>query len=560
MRVEELEAAQARVETRIGEEVATCAAPFVPEAVALLESIPGVGKWTAQTIVAEIGVDMSRFPSAKHLASWAGVCPGNYESAGKRKRGQPTKGNKSVRTILVEAAWAATHAKGTFLQAKYQRLVNEEAVRHLTTGIELLKTLPDTPERPLQEMTLQTALGTALLVTKGLGAHEVRKTYDRARELCLQLGDTPQPFPTLIGLAGYYLQQEEILLMIELAQQSLALAERQQDIGGILAGHGYLCSAWFFHGHPAQSHEHCEQTMRRYDCEQHRSLAFDYGLDSGVLALAIGAWSLWYLGYPEQARKRCEAAVTLARQVDHPYSLAWALNAASWLHWYRQEGQMAYELADEAIVLATEQDFPHWVAMGFQMRGNALARLGQWAEGMEQLRWGVEAYQATGALAGRDWELTELARGCLNRGQYEEGLHLIQEALDLTREEAKGLRHYEPEKYHAKGELILQQFNVQGSKPVLSGVEGFEDESPQSTFRNPQSEAEACFLKAIEIAQSQKAKSWELRAATSLARLWQQQGKRAEAHKLLSDVYNWFTEGFDTKDLQEAKALLKELA
>jgi len=122
-RVEELEAAQARVETRIGEEVVACAEPFVPEAVELLESIPGVGKWTAQTIVAEIGVDMSRFPSAKHLASWAGVCPGNHESAGKRKRGQPTKGNKSVRTILVEAAWAATHAKGTFLQAKYQRLV-----------------------------------------------------------------------------------------------------------------------------------------------------------------------------------------------------------------------------------------------------------------------------------------------------------------------------------------------------------------------------------------------------------------------------------------------------
>jgi transposase len=123
VRVEELEAAQTRVETRIGEEAATCPDPFVPEAVKLLESIPGVGPWTAQTIVAEIGVDMRRFPSAKHLASWAGVCPGNHESAGKRKSRQPSKGNKSIRTILVEAAWAATHAKGTFLQAKYQRLV-----------------------------------------------------------------------------------------------------------------------------------------------------------------------------------------------------------------------------------------------------------------------------------------------------------------------------------------------------------------------------------------------------------------------------------------------------
>ena len=122
-RVEELEAALTRVEARIGEEVTACPDPFVPEAVELLESIPGVGKRTAQTIVAEIGVDMGRFPSAKHLASWAGVCPGNHESAGKRQSGQPTKGNQSVRTILVEAAWAATRAKGTFLQAKYQRLV-----------------------------------------------------------------------------------------------------------------------------------------------------------------------------------------------------------------------------------------------------------------------------------------------------------------------------------------------------------------------------------------------------------------------------------------------------
>jgi predicted ATPase len=436
-------------------------------------------------------------------------------------------------------------------QRANQRSANEEAVTHLTTGLTLLKTLPDTPERPLQELTLQTALGSALFVTKGPGAHEMRAVYDRARELGLQVRDAPQLFPTLLSLAGYYLQQEEMPHSIELAQQCLALAERQQDIGGMLAAHGYLCTAWFFHGDSAQAHEHCEQTMARYDFERHRSLAFDYGLDSGVLALAIGAWALWHLGYPEQARTRCETAVALARQVGHPYSLAWALNAASWLYWYRQEGQRAYELADEAIAFATQHEFPHWVAMGLQMRGIALARLGQWEEGMRQLRQGVEAYQATGAIGGRDWALPELARGCLQRGQYEEGLRLVEEALDLTREEAKGMRHYEPEKYHAKGELLLQQFNVQGSK--------FKVENPHSAIRNPQLEAEACFLKAIEIAQRQQAKSWELRAATSLARLWQQQGKRVEAHKLLAEIYNWFSEGFETKDLQEANALLEEL-
>jgi predicted ATPase len=440
-------------------------------------------------------------------------------------------------------------------QRAIQRSANEEAVTHLTTGIDLLKTLPQTADRPLQELTLQTALGTALLVTKGLGAHEMRAVYDRARQLCLQVGDAPQRFRILLGLSGYYLQQEEMPHAIEIAQQCLVLAERQQDTGGILAAHGYLCTTWFFHGHPATSHEHCEQTMALYDVEQHRSLAFDYGLDSGVLALAIGAWALWYLGYPEQARRRCEAVLSLARQVGHPYSLAWALNAASWLYWYRQEGQIAYELADEVIAFATQHEFPHWVAMGLQMRGNALARLGQWDEGMQQLREGVEAYQATGAIGGRDWALPELARGCLQRGQYDEGLRLVQEAVALTCKDEKGMRHYEPEKYHVKGELLLAQENQKSeSKRQKAKIT-----DPRLLFPDPQGEAEACFLKAIEIAQSQKAKSWELRATTSLARLWQQQGKRAEAHKLLSKIYHWFTEGFDTKDLQEAKALLEEL-
>jgi tetratricopeptide (TPR) repeat protein len=206
--------------------------------------------------------------------------------------------------------------------------------------------------------------------------------------------------------------------------------------------------------------------------------------------------------------------------------LAWALNAASWLYWYRQEGQTAYELADEVIAFSTQHEFPHWVAMGLQMRGNALARLDQWEEGMRQLRQGVEAYQATGAIGGRDWELPELARGCLQRGQYDEGLCLVEEALDLTREEAKGMRHYEPEKYHAKGELLLARA---GSIDPSGGKE------PQASLV---AGAEACFLKAIEIARSQKAKSWELRAATSLARLWQHQGKKEEARQMLAEIYN----------------------
>jgi predicted ATPase len=200
-------------------------------------------------------------------------------------------------------------------------------------------------------------------------------------------------------------------------------------------------------------------------------------------------------------------------------------------------------LADEAVTLSIQQEFPHWIAMGLQRRGEALRLLGQWEEGTSQLRQGQEGYRATGAAAGWDRGLAELARSCLHEGQYEEGLRLMDEAFELMNQ--KTMRYYAAEMYRIKGELLLQQFNVQGSR--------FKSD-------NPLSEAEACFLKAIEIARSQRAKSWELRAATSLARLWQQQGKRAEAHELLSEVYDWFTEGFDTKDLQEARALLDELS
>jgi predicted ATPase len=250
------------------------------------------------------------------------------------------------------------------------------------------------------------------------------------------------------------------------------------------------------------------------------------------------AWALWYLGYPDQALQRNQGMLALARELAHPYTLAWVLNAASWTHWYRREGKAAYTLADEVITLSATHDFPHWLAMGLQMQGQALIGLGQWKEGTAQLQQGIEAYRATGAILGtRGCNFAELARGYAGLGRIEEGLRLLTEALAVTNE--TGVRHYEAEMYRLKGTLTLQS-KVQDPKSQVQ-------------------EAEECFHKAIEIACHQQAKSWELRASTNLARLWQQQGKRAEAHKLLSEIYNWFTEGFDTKDLQEAKALLEEL-
>jgi predicted ATPase len=269
-------------------------------------------------------------------------------------------------------------------------------------------------------------------------------------------------------------------------------------------------------------------------------------------SLSFAALALWQLGYPDQALKSSEAAVTLAREVAHPLSLAFALDFAARCHQFRREGLSAQEQAEARIALSTEHGMPLFLAEGTISRGWALAEQGRGEEGITQMRQGLAAWQATGAGAFLPYFLALLADAYREVGQVDEGLGTVSEALTLVNR--TGERFYEAELYRLKGTLTLQKFQVSSSEfqvpPSLQ---------PLTPSTQAEAEAEACFLKAIDIAQQQQAKSWELRAATNLARLWQQQGKMAEAHKLLAEVYNWFTEGFDTKDLQEAKALIEEL-
>jgi class 3 adenylate cyclase/tetratricopeptide (TPR) repeat protein len=452
-----------------------------------------------------------------------------------------TEAGESMRAI---AAWRKAGEQAM------QRSANQEATAHFTRGLALIETLPDTPERTQEHLTLQTALGSVLVLTKGLGAREVQEAYDRARLLCRQLDDTPQLFTILLGLSGYYLQQEEMTTSIELAQQSLVLAEKARDSGRMLAAHSRLGSSWFFRGQPLRADEHCRRGIALYDYDCHSTLALVYGLDAGVPCLPLGAWALWYMGFPDQALERSKEALALARKVRHPYSLAWVLEAVSWLHWYRGEGSEAYALADEAVVFSTQREFPHWIAMGLQRRGEALRLLNRWEEGTNQLRLGLEGYRATGAAAGWSRGLTELARSCLHFGQYEEGLKLAEEALEIMYRGT--MRNYEPEQHRIKGELLLLKTRSSGG--ARRGACG------QATYSDLTLEAEGCFLKALEIARSQKAKSWELRAMISLARLLRDTGRREQGRKQLAEIYNWFTEGFDTADLKEGKALLDELA
>jgi TOMM system kinase/cyclase fusion protein len=419
-------------------------------------------------------------------------------------------------------------------QRAIEHSANLEAIGHLTTGLDVLKPLPDTPERTQHELTLHVALGVALRATKGLGAPEVGQIYARARELCQQVEETPQLFPVLRGLWEFYELQGELQTARELGEQLLTLAQRVQEEELLLVAHNVLGDTLVWLGEFAVARAHLEQGIALYNPQQYRSHAFLYGYDSGVHCLAFGAWALWYLGYPDHALRRIHEALTLAQGLSHPFSLAFALAFAAWLHQLRREGQAAQERAEAAIAIASDQGFPFWESWGTVLRGWALAEQGQSAEGIAQMRQGIAAWRATGAELQLPYYLALLVEAYRRAGQAEEGLRVLAEALTAVRN--TGERQHEAELYRLKGELRLKQ------------------DVPDEP------EAERCLRQAIDVACQQQAKSLELRAVIGLARLWQRQGKRAEAGELLAPIYGWFTEGFDTADLQEAKALLEELS
>jgi predicted ATPase len=436
-------------------------------------------------------------------------------------------------------------------QQAVQRSAYAEAINHLTTALELLQTLPDAPERTQQELVLQIALGVPLRATKGFTAPEVESTYTRAWELCRQIGETPQLFPVLVGLWGFYYGRAKYQTARELGEQCLTLAQRLQDPALLVPSYGALGVTLRLLGEFAPARAYLEQGIALYDPQQHRSLAFLYGVDPGVDCLSSAALVLWQLGYPEQALKRSHEALTLAQELSHPFSLGLALVMAGLLHQLRREGQATQERAEAAMTLSTEQGFAEWLGGGSLLRSWALAEQGQREEGITQMHQALAAMQAVGIEVARAAFLAPLAEAYGKAGQAEEGLTVLAEALAIV--DRTGERIYEAELYRLKGQLTLQKFQVSGSKFQVENSLG-------SRVQSLESEAEECFLKAIEIARKQQAKSLELRAVVSLARLWQQQRKQKDAHQILAEVYGWFTEGFDTKDLQEAKALLEALA
>jgi predicted ATPase len=365
------------------------------------------------------------------------------------------------------------------------------------------------------------------------------------------MGEPRQLFTILRGLWVFYIVRAELRTARELGEQLLQLAQTAQDPALLVEAHYTLGETLYYLGEFPSAHAHVEQGIALYNPQQHRSHTFLYGLDPGVFCLAYAAFVLWMFGYPEQAVKRHREALALAHELAHSNTLAAALAFASWFYQLCREGQKAKERAEAAITLSTEQGLPFWLAAGESCRGWPLAEQGQAEAGIAQIRRGLAAYRATGGeVHARTHSLVALAEVCLKVGRTEEGLSALAEAVDFMNSHEE--RWLEAELYRLKGELTLEQSKVQGPKSKVA--------DPHPLVPDLQTEAEACFQKAIGIACKQQAKSLELRATMSLARLWQQQGKTAEARELLAPVYHWFTEGFDTKDLQEAKALIEELS
>ncbi len=435
-------------------------------------------------------------------------------------------------------------------QNAQQRSAHREAIQHLTKALELLKTLPDTPERAQQELTLQVALGLSLTATTSWAAPEVERAYARAQELCHQVGETPQLSPTLRGLFAFYFTRAEYTMARELGERLLSLAQSGQSSAFLLEAHHALGETLSHLGEFAAARVHLEQGIALHDPQAHRSLsAATYGFDLRASCLTFLSLVFWFLGYPDQALKRVHEAIALAQELSHPFSLALALDFAARLCLLCGESQAAQEWAEAAVALCTEQGFPFWLAWGTIVRGRALAEQGQTEGVLAQIQQGLAVWRATGAEELRPYFLALLAEAYGKVGQVGEGLTAVAEALAIV--DRTGERFYEAELYRLKGQLTLQSRQVEDKSKTSQDKSG---------VRSPESEAEVCFHKAIDIARKQGAKSLELRAVVSLARLWQQQGKKKKARQLLAEIYGWFTEGFDTADLREARKLLDELS
>ena len=437
-----------------------------------------------------------------------------------------------------------------------------EAADHARRALTLLSAWPGVQERVQRELMLLVTLGTALTALKGYSAPEVERTYARALELCDQTDDTPQLFRVLLGVGWFYLVRGPGRAARDVGQRLLTLADAARDPATLLAAHNGLGLASFYEGAFETARLHLEQGIEGYHPSEHspnRSLVYRGGLDPGLSCTAHLAWTLWVLGYPDRAAARMQEGLALARSVDHPFTLAHACRFASAFHLSRREREAAQEQVDATFALSTEHGFRLFLAVGKFHRGWLLTEQGRGEEGLALMREWLGVCRNIRAECLMPTYLAWLAEMYGKAGQPAEGLLLVSEAFAAA--EQSGYQYWTAELHRLRGELTLQseRGEITGKSRSRRGEPAPTDHRSAAPGSLVEQHAEACFLEALEVARRQRARSFELRAATSLSRLWARQGKARAAQALLADIYAWFTEGFDTADLSDAKSLLEDL-
>ena len=411
---------------------------------------------------------------------------------------------------------------------------NIEAIKHLSQGLRLLtSSLPETPARNRKELRFQTMLGPAFTTTRGWAATEAAQAYHRADELGRALGDSDERFKIVSGLWLFHTGRGEIHRALEFSDELFRLAEKRNDDDLRLQAHHSAWGSLTFHGDFATSREHTKQGIAIYNPARHRSHALAYhGHDPGVCGWAQHGLDLWFLGYPDRAAEPVRRAVQLAEEIMHPPSVAHAVHYGIFYHQFRRDPAAVIPLSDRLAQLAVDQHLAQHQATAIFARGWVLMNQGKAKDSVSELRRALDACTELGMREFEPYFKTVLAEAYLGAGDAPRGLEAVEGAIRFAEE--AGVCFWNAELLRFKGALLAR----------LSS----------------RAEVEASYQEALALARRQQARSLELRAAISLARLWRDQGKRDEAHDLLAPIYGWFTEGFDTLDLKEAKALLDELS
>jgi DNA-binding winged helix-turn-helix (wHTH) protein/predicted ATPase len=440
-----------------------------------------------------------------------------------------------------------------------QRYAYQESVALLSRCLAVLPRLKDTPERTKLELDLQIALGQVLTISQGPGTPAVIRVYTRAQELCPQVGDLRQRIAVLRGLRRAAHGRGEPKTAQPLAEEFLRFAQQAQDPTLVSEGCIALGVCLYYLGQVATAHTRLQEGLAIYADRPMHPHVFPSGQDLRILGVTYDAKALWILGYPEQALAQSRCAMKLAEEVGQPWGLAMALGYGALIHALRGDRQATLEQAGAVVRLAVAQGIYPWVGRGIMLRGWALAETGPEPEGLAEMQQGLATWQATGQELGKPFWLGLLGARYAKAGSVVDGLQVIHEALAMA--QMRAMRLWEAELHRLQGELLLQQAasgrgKVHQALPLPSRRSSLR----ATGLPHPFNEAEACFRRALEIARGQQAKSLELRAAMSLSRLWQQQGKKQAASRYLEETYLWFTEGFDTADLREARLALEQLA